>query len=141
VKERDEVVLSHAAVELHDVADTAEPTAAATMAGAPPKSLALFDYIARRIAENPGWVAQVGAIYQFNLTGSEGGRYVLDLKNQPGRVYPGESETAECALTLAYDDFNAMLQGELDPQQAFMSGKLKISGNIMLSTRLTTLFS
>eukprot|EP00444_Apocalathium_aciculiferum_P028910 CAMPEP_0183425996 /NCGR_PEP_ID=MMETSP0370-20130417/37486_1 /TAXON_ID=268820 /ORGANISM="Peridinium aciculiferum, Strain PAER-2" /LENGTH=45 /DNA_ID= /DNA_START= /DNA_END= /DNA_ORIENTATION= len=37
---------------------------------------------------------------------------------------------------MADADFVAMSQGKLDGMQAFMSGKLKISGNMMLAQKL-----
>jgi 3-hydroxyacyl-CoA dehydrogenase/3a,7a,12a-trihydroxy-5b-cholest-24-enoyl-CoA hydratase len=139
VKERDEVVLSNAAVELHPVAETVEesPTESTT----PPRSQAIFEQIQQRIAQNPQWVQEVGAVYQFNLRGDEGGMYVVDLKEGNGRSYPGTTPNPDCTLTIAYPDFLALTTGELDPQAAFMSGKLKINGNIVLSTKLQRLFA
>jgi 3-hydroxyacyl-CoA dehydrogenase/3a,7a,12a-trihydroxy-5b-cholest-24-enoyl-CoA hydratase len=149
VAERDEVVLSNAAVELYDPDKTSgekkgqsvETPGAAPIGGAPPKSLGIFDEIAQRIGAHPEWVEQVNTVYQFNITGHEGGVYVVDLKNRPGSVYPGENRAAECSLTIAYDDFVALMKGELNPQVAFMAGKLKIGGDIIRSARLTPLFS
>jgi 3-hydroxyacyl-CoA dehydrogenase/3a,7a,12a-trihydroxy-5b-cholest-24-enoyl-CoA hydratase len=139
VKERDEVVLSNAAVELHPVAEPiVETTAEST---AQPRSQAIFDEIQQRIAQNPLWVQEVGAVYQFNLQGDEGGKYVVDLKEGNGRAYPGTAPDPDCTLTIATPDFLALTTGELDPQAAFMSGKLKINGNIVLSTKLQRLFS
>ncbi len=44
-------------------------------------------------------------------------------------------------MTLSFDDFQAMISGELKPQMAFMGGKLKIEGNVMLAAKLAPLFS
>ena len=41
-------------------------------------------------------------------------------------------------LTMADADFVEIFNGKLDPMKAFMSGKLKIAGNIMLSQKLKT---
>jgi 3-hydroxyacyl-CoA dehydrogenase/3a,7a,12a-trihydroxy-5b-cholest-24-enoyl-CoA hydratase len=148
VKERDEVVLSNAAVELHPVAEGREARgeergvkSAGRGADDPPRSQAIFDEIQQRIAQNPQWVQEVGAVYQFNLQGDEGGKYVVDLKEGNGRAYPGTAPDPDCTLTIATPDFLALTTGELDPQAAFMSGKLKINGNIVLSTKLQRLFS
>ena len=140
VKERNEIVLSNAVVELHPVVEKDKAEAVATPA-APPRSLAIFDHIQQRIAQNPQWVQEVDAVYQLNLTGDDGGMYVVDLKEGNGRAYPGTTPNPDCTLTIAYPDFLALTTGELDPQTAFMSGKLKINGNIMLSTKLQALFS
>jgi putative sterol carrier protein len=80
-------------------------------------------------------------VYQFKLTGGDGGDYVVDLKEGNGRAYPGTILNPDCTLTIAYPDFLALTKGELDPQAAFLSGKLKITGNMMLSTKLRQLFA
>ena len=139
VKERDEVVLSNAAVELHPIAKREEGETAVRKA--PPRSLAIFEYIQQRIEQHPQWVQEVGAVYQFKLAGGDGGDYVVDLKEGNGRAYPGTVSNPDCTLTIAYPDFLALTKGELDPQAAFMSGKLKITGNIVLSTKLQQLFA
>jgi 3-hydroxyacyl-CoA dehydrogenase/3a,7a,12a-trihydroxy-5b-cholest-24-enoyl-CoA hydratase len=66
----------------------------------------------------------------------------VDLKNAPGAVYYGEprGERAGCTLTLSDDHFMGLVSGELKAQQLFFQGKLKLSGNIMLSQKLQTLF-
>ncbi len=139
VAERDEVVLANAAVELHPADGVVEKQEAETAVSS--RSQTLFAQIQERIAAHPEWVEKVGAIYQFRLTGNDGGNYVVDLKNSPGRAYAGEDSAAQCTLIMDFADFLAMTKGELDPQMAFMSGKLKIEGNVMLATRLQTLFS
>lgn len=142
VAERDEVVLSNAAVELHPpgAAEAAE-NAASEAAVRPPKSRLAFAQINDRIAEHPEWAEQIGTVFQFNITGEEGGRYVIDLKKDGGQARPGEDPAAGCRMTLSYEDFMAMMKGELKPQMAFMSGRLKIEGNVLLAAKLAPLFS
>ena len=41
----------------------------------------------------------------------------------------GQDEQAEITLTTAYDDAIAMLKGDLQATSAFMTGKVKVSGN------------
>ncbi len=139
VAERDEVVLSNAVMELHP--QTEVETAVSETAPAATKSQGIFAEIDQRIAAHPQWIDEVGAIYQFEITGEEGGLYVVDLQNAPGGAKMGENPDAGCKLTMTYDNFRAMLKGELKPEMAFMSGKLKVSGNMLLATKLGPLFS
>lgn len=143
VAERDSVVISNAAVELFP---SGEILAARDVEGrsgsrSAPASEIAFAQINARISEHPEWSEQVGAVFQFNITGDEGGVYVVDLKNDGGGARPGEDPEAGCRLTLSHDDFIAMIKGELNPQMAFMAGKLKIEGNVMLAAKLAPLFS
>lgn len=64
---------------------------------------------------------------------------VIDLKE--GSVYEGVAKgaAADTTLTVSDDDFVSIALGKLNPQVAFMKGKLKITGNIMLTQKLVPL--
>lgn len=66
-------------------------------------------------------------------------RTVLDLKN--GEVYEGPAKNikVDTTLTVSDDDMVEISLGKLNPQAAFMKGKLKIAGNIMLTQKLVPL--
>lgn len=42
-------------------------------------------------------------------------------------------------MTLDSDDFVALFKGQLNPTQAFMGGKLKIKGDMMVAMKLEKL--
>jgi len=97
---------------------------------------AIFDdRIAKRVNENPDEAKKVGAIYKFNITGDDGGTWVVDLKNDPPSVKEGDGE-AECTITMSGSDSVDLVNGKLNGQMAFMSGKLKIQGNMQLAMKL-----
>ena len=68
-----------------------------------------------------------------------GGAWTVDLKNRPGAVKPGATSQPDCTLVMNVDDFVGLMTGKLDGQQAFMQGKLKVKGNMMLATKLNML--
>ena len=45
----------------------------------------------------------------------------------------------DCTITMADADLMAMAEGKLDGMQAFMGGKLKIKGNMMLAQKLQSI--
>lgn len=58
-----------------------------------------------------------------------------------GCVYEGPAKgiKVDTTLTVSDEDMVDIALGKLNPQQAFMKGKLKITGNIMLSQKLAPL--
>ncbi|XP_013778666.1 peroxisomal multifunctional enzyme type 2-like [Limulus polyphemus] len=108
------------------------------------KSTAVFEAVARKLSENPDLVSSVNTVYQWNITkdGQEVGRWITDLKHGNGSVYQGEAKQgkADCILTMDDDILDKLVAGKLDPQKAFMTGKLKISGDIMASQKLQDLW-
>lgn len=80
---------------------------------------------------NEDLIQKVQAVYQFNVNGSDQGTWHVDLKNSPGSSGRGEPKAAtDVTFSLTDADFHKMFEGELNPTKAFMSGKLKIGGNL-----------
>jgi len=62
------------------------------------------------------------------LTGGPGGDWSVGFKLGPGPLPDPPTTT----VTIAAADADAMERGELDPMQAFMSGKIQIAGDMTL---------
>merc|ERR1712039_46317 len=81
-----------------------------------------------------------GAVFQLVISDlGPDGKICIDLKNGNGSVVRGEGEKPDVTITMKDEDFVAMADGKLDGMQAFMGGKLKISGNMMLAQKLSTI--
>lgn len=93
-----------------------------------------------KILLNEGFVKQIGGIYLFVLSGDHSGCWLLDLKNGAGLVAKCSEDTA-ADVTFKMDSGNmvSMFSGKLSPTSAFMTGKLKITGNMALAMKLETL--
>merc|ERR1712117_10123 len=81
---------------------------------------------------NEDLVKKVNAVYAFDVQGSDTGTWFIDLKNGSGSVGSGDpsSGPADVTFTLKDSDFLAMFQGKLKPTNAFMTGKLKLKGDM-----------
>ena len=58
-----------------------------------------------------------------------------------GSDVKAEDGDADCTISVSKDDFVSLAQGELDPMMAFMSGKLKVAGDMSVAMGLQNLFS
>lgn len=84
----------------------------------------------------------IGLISTFVCAGEDGGTWFLDLKSKGGKVGHGEpSNRADVVMSMSTDDFVKMFSGRLKPTMAFMSGKLKIKGNMALAIKLEKLMT
>ena len=100
----------------------------------------MFAEIAKRIDSEA--VKKTNAVFQWNIT-KDGKTFswTTDLKNGNGSVYNSAAkDKADCTLSLSDDDFADLVQGKADAMKLFTGGKLRISGNIMLSQKLQVLF-
>jgi len=143
VKERGEVVISNAAVELYKeipqkpVKAKAAPAAAAgasAAAAGPPTSSEAFAVIADYIGKNSGMVKDIGKTFLFKLSGPDSA-WTIDLKNGSGSVTSGGT-TADCTLEMSDADFCDMVAGKADAMKLYMGKKLKIGGDVMASQKL-----
>ena len=80
------------------------------------------------------------AAIQFDLTGDSAGKRFIKIAD--GKATSGAGEVENPNLTLIADsgDFVKIFTGGLDPTAAFMSGKLKIKGDMGLAMRMQTMF-
>ena len=71
---------------------------------------------------------QLDGLIRLVVEGGEGGDWSLGLKLGPGEI-PSE---ASATVSVSADDAAAMESGELDPMQAFMTGRIQVSGDMAL---------
>ena len=84
--------------------------------------------------------AGLDIVIQYNIEGGEGGDWYVVIKDQTCTVSEGLHSSPTLTMKLADKDWIAMCNGQLNGMTAFMTGKLKATGDLMLAQRLTTLF-
>jgi 3-hydroxyacyl-CoA dehydrogenase/3a,7a,12a-trihydroxy-5b-cholest-24-enoyl-CoA hydratase len=103
-----------------------------------PESADIFAAIAHHVSTHPELASKVGNVFLFKLSDPESA-WTIDLKAPPGSVSEGEAAKPDCTLEISEQDFVAMASGKADAQKLYFGGKLKISGNVMASQKLTFL--
>jgi len=122
------------------VARAAKPAAvkaAAPAAGSGDPIEAVFGQISAVLSED--LVKKTNAVFSFTLSDQKTD-WFLDLKNGGGSCGKGKPPVeSDATLTMTSANFSKMFAGKLKPTAAFMSGRLKISGNMGKAMKLEKL--
>lgn len=59
----------------------------------------------------------------------------------PAGAVSNEDAAADATVTVGFEDFLKLAQGALDPMNAFMSGKLKVAGDMSVAMKLQSIFA
>jgi putative sterol carrier protein len=87
-----------------------------------------------------GAAEDVDVVYQFDLSGAQGGQYFVTIREGACQVKEGRHEDPHVILSMAGEDCVKVLNGELSGPAAAMSGRIRISGDIGLAMQLRMLF-
>lgn len=127
------------------VYDNEQPAAAAAnnknAAGGSASSNALesaIKAVVERLQQNPAMASK--APFKYVLVVKNGPRYILDLKSKPivfTTLDPGAAlPKADAKIEMQADHMQQLLVGKLSPMSAFMSGKMKVTGNMQAGQKL-----
>lgn len=87
---------------------------------------------------NPGRAKEVAAVYLFKISGPNGGTWTADLVATPPTCTPGATGVPQCTVEVSDQDFCTMIDGGMQAaMQILFAGKLKITGDPALITKLT----
>ncbi len=99
----------------------------------------IFARIDRKINERLTEYSKLGAVYKFILNGPDGGTWIVDLREDTYGVREAgeeEKEEANCTFNASDTHFIDMVDGKLRPENAFLTGKVKFTGDIALAMKL-----
>ncbi|KAF1478148.1 Hydroxysteroid dehydrogenase-like protein 2, partial [Eudyptula minor novaehollandiae] len=83
------------------------------------------------------YVRATQGVFQFELSGDDGGTWYIDLKTKGGSAGVGKPPvTADVVMSMSSADFVKMFTGKLKPIVAFMSGKLSVKSDMVLAMSL-----
>jgi putative sterol carrier protein len=98
----------------------------------------LFEMMSGRF--NSAAAAGLNKTIQWNITGDELGVWAFQIVNGEGHLIPGGVEKPDVTFTTSAATWIAIAEGRLDAMKAFMSGKLKVNGDMMLAMKMPQFF-
>ncbi len=98
--------------------------------------------IKEKMKAEPDKVAKLAgltATYQFNLSGEGGGGFYVSIADGVATIEEGTIDSPKCTVSVSLDNFTKITEGKLNPTAAFMSGQLKVSGDMSLAMKLQSI--
>ena len=78
----------------------------------------------------------IDIVAQLNLTGAEGGDWVVTIKDQKLQVREGTASSPTLTLKMGENDFMSIVNDKLSAEKAFFTGKINFEGNLSLALKL-----
>lgn len=94
----------------------------------------IFHKVEIKLTESPDHFAELKAAYKFVVAGPEGGTWIIDLREETFGVRESEEE-ADCTFHMQDNHFVDLFTGKLPPENALLTGKVKVSGDVLLAMK------
>jgi putative sterol carrier protein len=88
----------------------------------------------------PDKAAGTNAVVQYDISGDGGGTWHAVIKDGACTVNTGPATNPNLTLQVSAQDWIDVTTGKQNPQMLFMSGKLKLKGDMGLAMKLGSLF-
>ena len=95
-----------------------------------------FESLPSRIDESK--TAGMTNTYVFDIDGA--GQWTVAVDDGKVSVTEGPSADADCTISTSEENFVKMVNGEQNPTSAYMTGKLKVKGDMGAALKLQKLF-
>jgi putative sterol carrier protein len=92
-----------------------------------------LETLTQGVRDSVGEDSGLGATVKFDF--GDDGLIFVDGASSPNSVSNDDAD-AQCTIAMTMENFEKMATGDLDPTAAFMSGKLKVSGDMSIAMKL-----
>ncbi|WP_416425421.1 SCP2 sterol-binding domain-containing protein [Pseudomonas sp. App30] len=87
---------------------------------------------------DPSAAAGLDLVFGFRIDDTK--NFSLVVKDKTCQLLQGENPDAQVTLVMDEETLKGIVSGETDGMQAFMGGKLRAEGDMMLAMKLSELF-
>lgn len=77
----------------------------------------------------------------FSLSGEGGGDWQVNVADGKVTTEKATAEKPTAKVSMTADDYKDMMSGKLNPVQAFMSGKVRVEGDLNAVMKMQSIFS
>jgi putative sterol carrier protein len=84
--------------------------------------------------------ADVDVVFQFKISGPDGGDWNATVKDGSCEVNEGLHNSPTTTIIMSDEDFVGLIEGSVNAMQAYTTGKLKIEGDLMKSQLIEKIF-
>jgi len=95
-----------------------------------------FETILANLTASAGKAGALGKTLKFDL----GENKIFLDGTGAGNLVSAEDKAADCTISVSQDDLLGMMTGSVNPMTAFMSGKIKVQGDMGVAMKLQSLF-
>jgi putative sterol carrier protein len=96
-----------------------------------------FDTVNARFVEKEA--KGVNAVFQFELSGPQGGTFAVAVEETKVSVSTTPHPAPTVVLKMDADEYVKMANGKINGHWAVMTGKLKVTGNMMMAMKLNSI--
>lgn len=95
--------------------------------------------VLQKLLADPDGAAKVGKAVAIEIQGEGGGRWVVDCSAATPVLRRSADAAAAASIRMEIAVFEGLIGGSLSPQSAFLTGKVRVEGDLGAAVRLGSL--
>lgn len=99
-----------------------------------------FKKLCKEMNDTPDGLGSLEGVFQFDIQGDEEKTYQFSVQDRQVRLVESAKDEPLCVLQLSEENTLNLLRGSLNTTAAYMMGKVKIKGDLMLAMKLQNVF-